>query len=112
MLLYHVVCTSRYPLASRIPSFPYTSLFRSRGTARARSGEPPVCPLYAPAPAGRNDPRPGALRERAFVARDVWTRRLSVSARRLRSEEHTSELQSRENIVCRLLLEKKKYLTN
>src|SRR5690606_39305653 len=31
-----------------------------------------------------------------------------VSARSLRSEEHTSELQSRENLVCRLLLEKKK----
>src|SRR5690606_41816822 len=28
----------------------------------------------------------------------------------IRSEEHTSELQSRENLVCRLLLEKKKYL--
>src|SRR5690606_41101377 len=28
----------------------------------------------------------------------------------IRSEEHTSELQSRENIVCRLLLEKKKYI--
>src|SRR6266511_4920152 len=32
--------------------------------------------------------------------------------RRLRSEEHTSELQSRENIVCRLLLEKKKKINN
>src|SRR2546430_7085803 len=30
---------------------------------------------------------------------------------RLRSEEHTSELQSQSNLVCRLLLEKKKYLT-
>src|SRR5690606_39530105 len=30
-------------------------------------------------------------------------------SRRLRSEEHTSELQSRENLVCRLLLEKKKH---
>src|SRR5690606_40811928 len=29
-----------------------------------------------------------------------------------RSEEHTSELQSRENLVCRLLLEKKKHLTD
>src|SRR5690606_42063615 len=29
-----------------------------------------------------------------------------------RSEEHTSELQSRENLVCRLLLEKKKYVTH
>src|SRR5207302_2969068 len=30
----------------------------------------------------------------------------------LRSEEHTSELQSRENLVCRLLLEKKKYVNS
>src|SRR2546430_694720 len=30
----------------------------------------------------------------------------------LRSEEHTSELQSQSNLVCRLLLEKKKYFTN
>src|SRR5690606_41389100 len=34
--------------------------------------------------------------------------RLGVDANWLRSEEHTSELQSRENLVCRLLLEKKK----
>src|SRR5579883_3659669 len=34
----------------------------------------------------------------------------SIRSRRTRSEEHTSELQSRENIVCRLLLEKKKKL--
>src|SRR5207302_9009519 len=33
---------------------------------------------------------------------------LAVDGERLRSEEHTSELQSRENLVCRLLLEKKK----
>ena len=36
--------------------------------------------------------------------------RLSLKARGLRSEEHTSELQSLTNIVCRLLLEKKKQL--
>src|SRR5690606_40071540 len=36
--------------------------------------------------------------------------RAGGSARR-RSEEHTSELQSRENLVCRLLLEKKKHIT-
>src|SRR5690606_40372976 len=34
------------------------------------------------------------------------------ACRRWRSEEHTSELQSRENLVCRLLLEKKKSATN
>src|SRR5215475_15783193 len=33
------------------------------------------------------------------------------TGRRARSEEHTSELQSRENLVCRLLLEKKKEIT-
>src|SRR5690606_41385836 len=52
----------------------------------------------------------------------IWTRKTAICARawrattaapanagiRIRSEEHTSELQSRENLVCRLLLEKKK----
>src|SRR5690606_40190186 len=33
---------------------------------------------------------------------------MQTTARKVRSEEHTSELQSRENLVCRLLLEKKK----
>src|SRR6266498_5277342 len=59
--------------------FPYTTLFRS------------TC---APRKAGRADPRHGAQRRRL--------RRAS------RSEEHTSELQSRPHLVCRLLLEKKK----
>src|SRR5699024_11518814 len=46
---------------------------------------------------------------------EVWkellkhSTRLSLFWRRLRSEEHTSELQSRFDLVCRLLLEKKKY---
>src|SRR5690606_40574670 len=38
------------------------------------------------------------------IAKVKPTKRLSI----IRSEEHTSELQSRENLVCRLLLEKKK----
>src|SRR2546429_6937649 len=78
--------------------FPYTTLFRSgvvRGPARRREG------------AGRaHDARgPGAQRRRPRVgvrhgARDRPARH--------RSEEHTSELQSRLHLVCRLLLEKKK----
>src|SRR5690606_41621473 len=49
---------------------------------------------------------PGASPRRALEARDRGDRaRLS---RQRRSEEHTSELQSREKLVCRLLLEKKK----
>src|SRR5688572_32318719 len=40
------------------------------------------------------------------VERSVW--RQNLFAKALRSEEHTSELQSQSNLVCRLLLEKKK----
>src|SRR3954449_3334807 len=58
--------------------FPYTTLFRSRGTRRPRL-------------------RTG----RPFAG---------TAARRRRSEEHTSELQSHSHLVCRLLLEKKKLL--
>src|SRR2546429_6536131 len=61
--------------------FPYTTLFRSR-TARASLGE------------------------RAASTANQRTRRASLISRR--SEEHTSELQSRLHLVCRLLLEKKK----
>src|SRR3712207_8251335 len=60
--------------------FPYTTLFRSRFTS----------PEGACAP--RAAPGPSPLRRAGAV----------------RSEEHTSELQSRQYLVCRLLLEKKK----
>src|SRR6266850_3078589 len=65
--------------------FPYTTLFRSRESPRCRR-------------AGRGDP--GARRP---ARRARQQRRLHA-----RSEEHTSELQSPCNLVCRLLLEKKK----
>src|SRR3989442_11979351 len=81
--------------------FPYTTLFRSPLTASVRPCEKK--PFWTRAPkeghAGRRDAcevRPGR-RRRAAVHADV-----------LRSEEHTSELQSRPHLVCRLLLEKKK----
>src|SRR2546426_9195586 len=68
--------------------FPYTTLFRSVGTSR---------------PTGRDR-----------LARGIGTasrRRPSRRSPRRRSEEHTSELQSPCNLVCRLLLEKKKQHT-
>src|SRR5258706_6668395 len=65
--------------------FPYTTLFRSR-----RSARPP--PRRAPGSAPRPRPRRGSA-----SGSKAW-----------RSEEHTSELQSLTNLVCRLLLEKKK----
>src|SRR5690606_40956279 len=42
------------------------------------------------------------------IVQQVLIERLDATVGDLRSEEHTSELQSRENLVCRLLLEKKK----
>src|SRR2546430_7850516 len=70
--------------------FPYTTLFRSR----------------VPLEAGRRDASPG-IRGAASAAP-----RLADVVRRARSEEHTSELQSQSNLVCRLLLEKKKKKTD
>src|SRR3989454_2395646 len=54
---------------------------------------------------------PGTVRRRRRVASGRFTRRcdpVRLAAGRARSEEHTSELQSPCNLVCRLLLEKKK----
>src|SRR5438477_5438987 len=73
--------------------FPYTTLFRSHGLHRLDQVDPP--PLIQ-----RIENRP-----RELVAALVQQRPLAESAR---SEEHTSELQSHVNLVCRLLLEKKK----
>src|SRR5690349_21951752 len=69
--------------------FPYTTLFRSQRRHIGRFRDPRI-----------NEP--------AFVQReDEFSECGSAGAER-RSEEHTSELQSRRDLVCRLLLEKKK----
>src|SRR5688572_30940712 len=68
--------------------FPYTTLFRSR---RYRSARPPRA----------HDHGPQVPRLRGVAPQPVVEPRS-------RSEEHTSELQSQSNLVCRLLLEKKK----
>src|SRR3712207_7198175 len=74
--------------------FPYTTLFRSSGRCPHRGR---VLPADRPQHASAH-PRPPRRR-------DVQGRRTAA-----RSEEHTSELQSRQYLVCRLLLEKKKIL--
>src|SRR5256885_6223282 len=71
--------------------FPYTTLFRSRGCSTAARGFPGV-------ERRGSCPRSAAKRFSASSGR----------SRCSRSEEHTSELQSPCNLVCRLLLEKKK----
>src|SRR2546430_13161628 len=75
--------------------FPYTTLFRSRSRSSPKSALP-----QRPFPPRNVSPR-GWVRARATTRRDI-------SRRERRSEEHTSELQSQSNLVCRLLLEKKK----
>src|SRR3712207_8455715 len=87
--------------------FPYTTLFRSRGL---RGGDGRDRERRTQAPLLRNLRRRG-LRGGADV------RRYHPHLRRARglvarSEEHTSELQSRQYLVCRLLLEKKKEKLN
>src|SRR3712207_6932272 len=77
--------------------FPYTTLFRSprRGRASHLAHGEPGSPLHAGLlRAARTGPRGGVARG---GRPGTW-----------RSEEHTSELQSRQYLVCRLLLEKKK----
>src|SRR3712207_6856120 len=79
--------------------FPYTTLFRSRGRdARPRSG--------AAAAATRGCG--GGWRTWVKLLAQHPARRSRSPANVGRSEEHTSELQSRQYIVCRLLLEKKR----
>src|SRR5258707_11588555 len=81
--------------------FPYTTLFRSSGHAARgqpwRTGGLCTCPsVFLRHPTARAFPTQPALEPRE----------------RSRSEEHTSELQSRQYLVCRLLLEKKKKRIN
>src|SRR2546430_13322361 len=73
--------------------FPYTTLFRSRARKHALTSSGGSHMLAQNL--GSKDPRQSR--------RSTLTQRLA-----LRSEEHTSELQSQSNLVCRLLLEKKK----
>src|SRR3712207_8704486 len=87
--------------------FPYTTLFRSR----VQQQRPRVA---AEAVGGVGVPRAGGQRRHRGV--EELDRKVSL-ARGVdrpagRSEEHTSELQSRQYLVCRLLLEKKKTSTN
>src|SRR5690606_41580627 len=82
--------------------FPYTTLFRSQ---RERLGRLPGRRDREP---DRDDEDPGEPRRHRAARRRPADPDERPRPRRARSEEHTSELQSRENLVCRLLLEKKK----
>src|SRR5690242_21204468 len=89
--------------------FPYTTLFRSQEHAKRQHGSPYQA---LPRRSVANDAL--ARRRRVHTAlppergQERYTREDASDARDPRSEEHTSELQSHVNLVCRLLLEKKK----
>src|SRR5690606_42035221 len=104
------LCTHRSPHSSTL--FPYTTLFRSE----------PADALDVPELVAVMPPEPLAafMTERGYIAHGVpllkrvlglpgqrvCRLRSTITVDGIRSEEHTSELQSRENLVCRLLLEK------
>src|SRR5436305_7906951 len=75
--------------------FPYTTLFRSMWAEHPAS------------PAVSNSPQDTRTRDSRYGRRVRSAASKSVSKVPARSEEHTSELQSRPHLVCRLLLEKK-----
>src|SRR3712207_6894300 len=92
----------------RSPLFPYTPLFRSEGVERAGVADlhAQATPAQLPPHAGHDvvrGPSRGLVDEEDAVHLGHDDRRSAP-----RSEEHTSELQSRQYLVCRLLLEKKK----
>src|SRR5207244_11871021 len=107
--LYPTLFYSLSPPPPRSTLFPYTTLFRScrAGTARRhrrrrwRRGRPPT---RAPPPTLPQTPPPisNTSARPCEPSRTMWQR----------SEEHTSELQSPDDLVCRLLLEKKKTNTD
>src|SRR3712207_8294491 len=89
--LHHVLFFLMIRRPPRSTLFPYTTLFRSFALCRRHLR----CLLWSWTP----------LSARSRVARACHTSCSSID----RSEEHTSELQSRQYLVCRLLLEQKRY---
>src|SRR2546429_4160107 len=86
----------------RSPLFPYTTLFRSLSNGEFNL----LAALLATA--NRVVTRDQLIDMSRRYDNEVYDRAIDVQILRLRSEEHTSELQSRLHLVCRLLLEKKK----
>src|SRR2546422_4962719 len=91
--------------------FPYTTLFRSAGgKLPSRSGPLRAARSFAASVSLAGKPRQPAPTntDHAAGGPEGWARKRRDNSR---SEEHTSELQSRLHLVCRLLLEKKKNKT-
>src|SRR5207249_5453989 len=95
--------SSLLPTPLSPPLFPYTTLFRSRRIRFYRSRcRPGASPAYRPLQRNRRGHR---LRQQVSAMQQPARHQAHAG----RSEEHTSELQSRFDLVCRLLLEKKNH---
>src|SRR3712207_8164363 len=100
----------RHPPSSTL--FPYPTLFRSLNIAEQpqKPSRPGLCTPALKNPGSTDEATRNETRSaRCSSARRTATFRASPS---MRSEEHTSELQSRQYLVCRVLLEKKKKRTD
>src|SRR5690606_41275438 len=106
--LYRFRCISFFFLLVLPPPrstlFPYTTLFRSRRAVEGIQYECLKETFTGPTLIAFSAEHPGAA-ARIFKEFAKKNKEFELKGR---SEEHTSELQSRENLVCRLLLEKKK----
>src|SRR5207253_6620055 len=98
---------SLIPRPPSSPLFPYTTLFRSPRSASTPYRRNRCCGDQRNACAAR-----GAARRCSHQSRKEHSRPLRGGGSLARSEEHTSELQSRGHLVCRLLLEKKNKKTS
>src|SRR3989442_10838022 len=86
--------------------FPYTTLFRSRSTLTIENF------LHVRTMSDTSTPIAGVGVRVTQDGAEIARRTTDVLGSAPRSEEHTSELQSRPHLVCRLLLEKKKKLAS
>src|SRR5207237_5501156 len=100
-LSFHSLYSLIDPTPPSSPLFPYTTLFRSQNNGVAR----------ATANLGRAAGDHAAIDALTQLRFEIVLRHFFGGRLDDRSEEHTSELQSHLNLVCRLLLEKKKRLT-
>src|SRR5260370_11048960 len=86
--------------------FPYTTLFRSSIGGRAGAARRLASHFFAAGTTPSGNHKMDRIKMTPTMARPTI-----ASPKKWRSEEHTSELQSHLNLVCRLLLEKKKKTT-
>src|SRR5207244_13017182 len=97
---------TRYPPTSTL--FPYTTLFRSNSRASASVKTAVLNPMPIASDAMATMVNPGLRSSQRSAKRTSAATDSIKAADYRRSEEHTSELQSPDHLVCRLLLEKKK----